>query len=634
MLRLRKDTPLGLPKDMPRITFLPFKKTIALPDGATLLEAAREAGVALESICAGKRVCGKCRILVDGVDGVLPSPSDREIALLGEKLHHAGYRLACAVVPPGDMVVRVPEETRVGRQVILSTTTDYVYPAKLHPAVKPYFLEVPPPSLHAMKGDRERLLSTMNDLFGLAGLSIDPFLMRRVPDVLRSPDRAVTSMIWRGKELVDLRPGLDGRCLGVAFDLGTTTVVCYLMDLTTGETLSVKSAMNPQIPYGDDVISRIAYCQEKPDGLETLRESVVACLNRLIQEVAHEAAIDPGQILDGTLVGNSAMHHLFFGLNPVYLSLAPYPPALTEPQDLKARDLGLQIGRSAYLHLLPLKAGFVGSDAVSCLLATGVHRRKRHALLIDIGTNGEIMFGNRDRITCCSAAAGPAFEGGHITWGMRAAEGAIERVGIDPKTLDVHVKTISNGRPMGICGSGIISAIAEMIRAGIVLARGNLNEDIRHPRVRRKAKGWEFVLVEGSRSGSGQDIVITAKDISQVQLAKSAICSGAMVLLSSFPDAHVEQILLAGAGGTNLHPPDGCTLGLIPPACSPEQIHAVGNAAGYGACLALLDQRKRKEAARIAATMEYHELAVASQFKDLFVANMFFPGARDFEDYR
>jgi uncharacterized 2Fe-2S/4Fe-4S cluster protein (DUF4445 family) len=619
---------------MLKITFLPFKKTIALPDGATLLEAARKAGVGLESICAGKKVCGKCRILVERAEGPLMSPSDREIALLGENFHRAGYRLACAVVPRGDMVVRVPEEATVGRQVILTSTTDYVYPAKLHPAVKPYFLEVPPADLHAMRGDRERLLSAVNDLFGLGGLSIDPFLMRRLPDALRSPDRAVTSMIWRDKEVVDLHRGFDGRCFGVAFDLGTTTIVCYLMDLRTGETLSVKTAMNPQIPYGDDVISRIAYCREKADGLESLRRLVVECLNRLIQEAAREAAVDPDQILDGTLVGNSAMHHLFFGLNPVYLSLAPYPPALTEHQDVKARDLGLEIGRSAYLHLLPLKAGFVGSDAVSCLLATGVHRRKRRTLLIDIGTNGEIIFGNRDRITCCSTAAGPAFEGGHITWGMRAAEGAIERVRIDPRTLNVHVKTISNGRPMGICGSGITSAIAEMIRAGIVLARGNLNEDIHHPRVRRKDKGWEFVLVDGSGSGAGQDIVITAKDISQVQLAKSAICSGAMVLLSSFPNARVEKILLAGAGGTNLHPPDGCTLGLIPPVCSPEQIHGVGNAAGYGACLALLDQRKRKEAARIAAAMEYHELAVVPQFKDLFVANMFFPGARDFEDYQ
>jgi uncharacterized 2Fe-2S/4Fe-4S cluster protein (DUF4445 family) len=631
---LRSNTHPGFSKYMPDITFLPFYKTISLPNGATLLEAARKAGVGLESICAGKRVCGKCRILVEHTDGHLPHPSDREIALLGEALQREGYRLACAIVPPGDMVVRVPEEATVGRQVILTTTTDYVYPAKLHPAVKPYFLEVPPPNLVAMKGDRERLLSAMNRLFGLSGLTMDPFLTRRVPDALRSPDGAVTSIVWHGKEIVDLRRGYDGQCLGVAFDLGTTTIVCYLLDLSTGETLSVKSAMNPQIPYGDDVISRIAYCRERPDGLESLRQAVVECLNSLIQEAAHEAAVDPGQILDGTLVGNSAMHHLFFGLNPVYLSLAPYPPALTEPQDVKARDLGIRIGPSACFHLLPLKAGFVGSDAVACLLATGVHRKKTRTLLIDIGTNGEIMFGNRDRIACCSAAAGPAFEGGHITWGMRAAEGAIERVRIDPKSLDVHVETISNGGPMGICGSGIISAIAEMIRTGIVLARGNLNQEIQHPRVRRKNKGWEFVLVEASRSGIGQDIVITAKDISQIQLAKSAICSGAMVLLSSFPDGNVEKILLAGAGGTNLHPEDACTLGLIPPSCWPEQIHGVGNAAGYGACLALLDQRKRKEAARIAEAMEYRELAVASQFKELFVTNMFFPGARDFEDYQ
>ncbi len=619
---------------MPKITFLPSNKTVAMPVGTTLLEAARTAGVALESICAGKMVCGKCRVLVERAGEALPPASDREIALLGETFHRAGYRLACAVVPAGDTVVRVPEETAVGRQVILSTATDYVYPAKLRPAVRPYVLAVPPPSLHAMKGDRERLLSALRDLFGLDGLTMDPVLTRRVPDALRTKDQTVTAMIWQGRELADLRPGLDGRCFGVAFDLGTTTIVCYLLDLSTGETVSIQSAMNPQISYGDDVISRIAYCQEKPEGLETLRTSVVECLNTLIHDAAREAGVDPGEILDGTLVGNSAMHHLFFGLNPVYLSLAPYPPVLTEPLDVKARDVGLRIGPSAYLHLLPLKAGFVGSDAVSCLLATGVHRRRPRTLLIDIGTNGEIMLGNRDRIACCSAAAGPAFEGGHITWGMRAAEGAIERVRIDPKTLEVQVETIANGRPIGLCGSGIISVVAEMIRSGIVLARGNLNESIQHPRIRRNAKAWEFVLVEGSKSGVGRDIVITARDISQLQLAKSAICSGAMVLLSAFGEDHVEKILLAGAGGSKLYPPDACTLGLVPPDCAIERIHAVGNAAGYGACLALLDHRKRKEAARIAEAMEYCELAAEPQFNSLFVTNMLFPGARDFEDYQ
>ncbi len=407
----------------------------------------------------------------------------------GRRFTRRDIELACAVVPTGDTVVRVPEETSVGRQVILSAATDYVYPAKLRPAVRPYVLAVPPPSLHAMKGDRERLLSAIRDLFGLDGLTMDPPLTRRVPDALRTQDQAVTAMIWQGRELADLRPGLDGRCFGVAFDLGTTTIVCYLLDLSTGETLSIKSAMNPQIAYGDDVISRIAYCQEKPEGLETLRASVVECLNTLIHDAAREAGVDPGAILDGTLVGNSAMHHLFFGLNPVYLSLAPYPPVLTEPQDVKARDVGIRIGPSAYLHLLPLKAGFVGSDAVSCLLATGVHRRKPRTLLIDIGTNGEIMLGNRDRIACCSAAAGPAFEGGHITWGMRAAEGAIERVRIDPKSLEVKVETIANRPPIGICGSGIISTVAEMIRSGIVLARGNLERIHSTPADSQKCEG-------------------------------------------------------------------------------------------------------------------------------------------------
>jgi len=330
-------------------------------------------------------------------------------------------------------------------------------------------------------------------------------------------------------------------------------------------------------------------------------------------------------------VGNTAMHHLFVGLDPHYLSMAPYSPVLQEGQDYKARDLGLKIGASAYVHLLPLKAGFVGSDTIACILATGLHRSKIPTILLDLGTNGEIVFGNRNRMLCCSTAAGPAFEGGHIRWGMRASDGAIERLKIDPETLDVRWKTILDQQPSGLCGSGIISVIAEMIRAGIILGRGNFDEELQTPRLRDGEDGLEFVLVWASEAATKQDIVITQRDVAELQMAKSAVNAGATLLMEQFEGEEVERILLAGACGNYVDPLDACTIDLFP-GCLTAKVVGVGNAAGHGSCLALLDKNKRKEAERIATKIEYRELAATTRFQELFVSSMFFTSARDFED--
>jgi uncharacterized 2Fe-2S/4Fe-4S cluster protein (DUF4445 family) len=389
--------------------------------------------------------------------------------------------------------------------------------------------------------------------------------------------------------------------------------------------------MNPQIPFGDDVISRIASSQKRQDGPNILRQSMVDCLNGLIAGASADARIDSSRIVDVTAVGNTAMHHFFVGLDARYLSMAPYPPVLQSAQDFKARDLGLEVGKSAYAHLLPLKAGFVGSDTVACILATRLHGTKIPTLLIDLGTNGEIVVGNREKLVCCSTAAGPAFEGGHIRWGMRAAAGAIEQVKIDPENLDVEVKTIEGRKPLGLCGSGIISAVAEMIRAGIVMAKGNFNEKIQSPRLRKGEEGWEFVLTRAEESGTADNIVITQKDISELQMAKSAIYAGATLVMELFGDEQIRRILLAGAGGSTVDPRDARTIGLFPVSSEAEMI-GVGNAAGLGACLALVDKKKRKDAQRIAAKTHYHELSGSARFQELFVSSMFFTSARDYRD--
>jgi uncharacterized 2Fe-2S/4Fe-4S cluster protein (DUF4445 family) len=357
---------------------------------------------------------------------------------------------------------------------------------------------------------------------------------------------------------------------------------------------------------------------------------MLQCLNSLILEASSQAGINPNQILEMTVVGNTAMHHLFLGLETRYLAMAPYTPVLTGAQDKKAQALGLEIGPSAYVHLLPLKAGFVGSDAIASILATGIHRKKATNLLIDLGTNGEIVLGNKERLACCSTAAGPAFEGGHIHWGMRAAAGAIERVSIDPTASDVILKTIHDERPLGICGSGIISAVAEMIRTGIVLEKGNFNENIPSSRLRQGEHGWEFVLAWAHETGIDQDIVITRKDVSEMQMAKSAIYAGATLLTEMFEGESIQNIFLAGAGGNYVDPLDACTIDLFP-GCTTAKVIGVGNAAGHGSCLSLLDKYKRKEAERIARKAQYIELAAMERFQELFVSSMFFTAARDYE---
>ena len=615
---------------MPNITFSPFEKVVSTDGSKTILQLAQEAHIPLQSTCGGKKKCGKCGVIIKETDGPLSPPSDREKAVLGGKVEK-GYRLACENRLHHPTVVVIPEESRINDLVILTHHTKYAFSSRIRSNITQLFVEVPPPVLVPVIADRERLMLALEKTHGIRRPAMDPFVLRKLPQALRSNEKEVTLTLGGKNEIIDLCHGKGPGLFGVAFDVGSTTVVCFLMDLMSGEMRSVKASINPQVAFGDDVITRISFCVENPGGLEKLRSSIVLCLNELVSAAATEARINPDQIVEATIVGNTAMHHLLIGLDPHYLSMAPYAPVLQEGQDYKARDLGLGIGASAYAHLLTLKAGFVGSDTVACILATGLHKSKIPTLLIDLGTNGEIVFGNKNQMLCCSTAAGPAFEGGHIRWGMRASSGAIERLKIDSKTHDVTWETIYHEKPMGLCGSGIISAVAEMIRAGIILGRGNFDEELKTHRLREGDDGLEFVLVWAKEAGINQDIVITQKDVAELQMAKSAVHAGATLLMEEFEGEAVEKILLAGAGGNYVDPKDACTIDLFP-GCLTAKVTGVGNAAGYGACLTLLDKNKRKETERITAKLEYRELAASTRFQELFVLGMFFTSAHDFED--
>jgi uncharacterized 2Fe-2S/4Fe-4S cluster protein (DUF4445 family) len=616
---------------MPTIHFLPFQKTIDTDGRRTLLELARELGLPLQASCGGKKFCGKCRIIIEENREPLAPPTKREHEVLGDLLQQ-GYRLACETTLSGEARVRIPDESQTRPPVVLTSDGFGELPVRLHPAVETYYLEVPPPVLGRVTGDRERLLEALEAAYGLKKIEVDPQVLPQLPQTLRAQENKVTAAVRNGREVVGLFPGREERLLGLAVDIGTTTLVVYLLDLQTGERLAVSSALNPQVHFGDDIISRIAFCQRDPEGSVQIREAVRAGINDLIGRTVEKAGLRPELILDAAVAGNSAMHHFFLGLETRFLAQAPYPPAVQGSVFVKACDVSLAINPAGTVHMLPLKSGFVGSDLIAGILATGLHKSSRVRLLIDLGTNGEIVLGNKDRLLCCSTAAGPAFEGGHIRWGMRASPGAIERVRIESKTLEVSLRTIQDQPPLGLCGSGILSVVAEMIRRGILLAKGNFNLAINSPRLRPGQDGQEIVLLRRWESLNDQEIVFTQKDAAEVQMAKAAIQAGVVLLNELFGNYPIEEVLLAGAFGNYSDPKNARTLGLIP-ASPAKKVRGVGNAAGYGACLTLLDKDRAKEADLIARKLEYVELAGNSRFQELLVDSLLFPGARDFQEF-
>jgi uncharacterized 2Fe-2S/4Fe-4S cluster protein (DUF4445 family) len=387
--------------------------------------------------------------------------------------------------------------------------------------------------------------------------------------------------------------------------------------------------MNPQMTYGEDVMSRITYAMtHQEEGLEKLHRSVVNGLNRLIKTITKKCHLSPEDIFELTVVGNTAMHHLFLKINPEYLGVAPFPPAIHRSVDVKARDLGLKVNPSANVHLLPIEAGFVGADNVGVLIAEEPHHQDEIVLIIDIGTNGELVIGNRKKLISSSCATGPALEGAHIKFGMRAASGAIERIEIHPETLDVRFGVIGNSRAMGICGSGIIDAAAELYRNGILDKSGRFRNEIKSSRLRVVDETTEFVIAWKNETSIGKDITITQKDIRNIQLATAALYTGAKLMMRRLGIEKVDKVILAGAFGSTIDPEKALVLGMFPD-CDLKNVYAVGNAAGDGARLALLNRDKRAEADEIARRVEYMELSIQADFQKEFIEAMQIPHMKD-----
>lgn len=667
------------------VIFQPSARRGLVDEGTNLIEASRQLGVDIEALCGEKKVCGKCKVRIEeGFYEKFAITSSRSHASEWQEEEdkfftpaqkEEGYRLACVAKVQGDMLVFVPEEARAGKQVVSKAARDIHI--DWNPAVKQYHVQVIPPTFEEPAGDFERICAELERNYGLKDLNIDWPTLRKLPRRQRDGNWGVTVAVWMDKEIVRVLPGKVEDSYGIAIDVGTTTVAAYMCNLRTMEVIKTVSMMNPQCKYGEDVMARITYHMMNPGGLETMSNDLIEGLNKLVVEAcesthppkkrkkkkaeeadeiieapdvtAHAAEEDeskylnltPADIVDMTIVCNTAMHHILLKLDPEFVGLAPFPPVIHRSLDIRARDLGIKLNDSAYVHILPNEAGFVGADNVGVLIAEEPYKHDQTQLLIDIGTNGELVLGNNRKLISCSCATGPALEGAQLSYGMRAAPGAIERIHIDPETHDVDYKVIGRDawrkyskpedmKTKGICGSGILDVLAELYASGVIMKSGRFSKSQKSNRYRVNpdTKQPEFVIAWANETSIGKDVVITQKDIRQIQLGKGALYTGCKLMMRRLGLDKVDTIKIAGAFGTHVDKTKALIMGLFPD-CDLERVFAVGNAAGDGARAALLNREKRAEANWVSRNVEYIELTVEGDFQQQFMEAMQLPHMKD-----
>lgn len=603
------------------VTFQPDGKTVTVEQDSTITKAATSAGIIINSPCGGEGRCGKCKVIVSAQN--IEPPTEAEEKLLSDEELSAGYRLACQTNVMDGMTITVPEDSRVAESKILSEGVGQE--VRLQPNISKIYLELSEQTLDNQIAD----LTNLERSLKIPELTAELDALRKLPNVLRESKFKVTPVL-NGNRLIDIEGGdTTDKKYGLAVDIGTTTVVCTLVDLNTGSDMAVASALNTQAVHGADVISRINYSVENEQGLDELGDRIIEVICRLADQACAEAGVDPDNVYEVTVVGNTTMSHLFLKLPVRNLALLPYVAAVSDPVELRASQLGLKVNPNANIHILPNIAGFVGADTVGVILASALHTSDSIKLAIDIGTNGEVVLGSRERILTCSCAAGPAFEGAMIMHGMRAAPGAIERVKLDGRPI---CETIGGEDATGICGSGLIDAVAEMLNMGIVDYTGRM-VPADDPGSHASPELREFLNVSDeygphlvlSRSGE-REVVITQKDVRQVQLAKGAIMAGVKILINTLgiQSDDISEVLLAGAFGNYIRKENAIRLGLIPD-FPLEKVKFVGNAAAMGAKMALVSRKAREEAEKISANTEYVELAMDANFQNEFIDAMTFP---------
>ncbi len=606
------------------ITFYPDNIIQEAKAGEGLMDVAAKAGVLIDGNCGSTGKCGRCKVRV--VTGTLPAPDSEERANLTDSEIDQGFRLACRLKIDGDLGIVVPviNSAKARKGKMISMPEKY----KFSPCVEKYSFRLTPASLTSQKDDLARILEALPE----SVLMIEPGLIAGLPELIQDSDGILTAAIIEGKIMALEKGDTSERIFGIAFDIGTTTVAGMLWDLKKGLLIDVSTRTNPQNIFGADVISRIHSVISDPENLELMKNKIRGCLNEIIHDFTEDSEGTEGDIYEITVVGNTTMSHLFLGVDPGQLARAPFVPVFCAPVQLHARDLGIDASPLARVHLLPNIAGHVGSDIVGAILASSITEKGGCRLLIDVGTNGEIALSHNGRILACSTAAGPAFEGASICHGMRASAGAIEGVEIrgDVVALDV----IDDQRPAGICGSGLIDAVAQLLDAGILDNKGRMLDqagarsggmpETMVSRLRDGQNGREFVL-DWNYSQEEGDIVITQKDIREVQLAKGAIYAGIVILLRELGAsvADLEHIILAGAFGNYIKKESALRIGLFPK-MPLSKIISAGNAAGAGACLALLSDDERAKALAISRKVEHVELATHADFQTEFMKAMYF----------
>ncbi len=632
-----------MPQDV-LVVFTPSGRRGRVPHGTTVLQAARDLGVDLDSVCGGRAICGRCQVQLS--EGSFPkhgieSRADSLSAFGGNEIEFdkteglaAGRRLGCSAKLVADAVIDVPPESQVHRQVVRKRTE--VHDLSVNPLVRLHVVEVSEPNMHEPVSDLRRLIEELEFEWGLTDVECDPHVLKNLQPAMRKGNWQVTVAVYRDKEIIAVWPGFHQSALGLAVDIGSTTIAAHLVDLASGEAIASAGRMNPQIRFGEDLMSRVSYVMMHPGSEEQMCVAVREAVADLIVEVCAEANQSPDHILDCTFVGNPIMHHLFLGLSPVELGGAPFALATEGAVTLKASELNLGIHPGARCYVLPCIAGHVGADCAAVVLSEAPYLREEVSLLVDVGTNAEIVLGNRHRLLSASSPTGPAFEGAQISGGQRAAPGAIERVRIDPATLEPRFKVIGSDawsdEPTfaaavheagitGICGSGIIEVLAEMYLTGIINPDGVINGALASQSSRIVADGrtFAYVLHDGDVK-----VVITQNDVRAIQLAKAALYAGVRLLMDKLGVEKVDRIRLAGAFGSHIDVKYAMVLGLIPD-CAIENVTSAGNAAGSGAHIALVDGNARLEIEREVRRIEKIETAVESRFQEHFVEAMAIP---------
>ena len=635
-----------------RVAFMPSGRRGEFARGTTILDAARALGVYVESACGGRAICGRCQInLAEGSFAKLnieseashvTGPNEIERSFKAEHGLRDERRLGCQTQILGDIVVNVPTDSQMHRQIVRKRTDHKRLPSD--PAVRLFEITVDEPDMHHPSGDLERVFSALDQQHGIKARRCARSVLQALQKALRKGSWRVTAAVFddgqQDGEIIAVWPGTHVRALGLAIDLGSTTIACQLVDLSRGRVLSSAGVMNPQIRFGEDLMSRVSHVMMNPGSETAITNAVREAINDLAGKVATEIGRDASDIFEVVIVGNPVMHHFLLGIDPTELGGAPFALASGASQSMKASEIGLLFNQEARLYTLPLIAGHVGADAAAVVLAEKPYEADETCLIVDIGTNAEIVLGNKQRLLACSSPTGPAFEGAELSSGQRAAPGAIERVRIDPETLEPRYRVIGSELwsdeegfedeitttgVIGICGSGVVEALAEMFLAGIIDRDGAIRPEAaaRSDRIRPMGRVNAYILREGT-----PEITITQNDVRAIQLAKAALQAGSRLLMQKLGITRVDRIKLAGAFGSHIDPTFALILGLVPD-CEPENVVTIGNAAGTGARMALQDRRARREIEEVVGRIEKIETAVEAGFQEEFVAAMAFPHRDD-----